>query len=71
MADTKRTRTSGIDRAMQIMDILTERQAAMTAYDLAKSVGAPVSTIYRLVDELVERNMLSGSTRTVFGSGRA
>lgn len=59
MAHTKRTRTSGIDRAMQIMDILTERQAAMTAYDLAKSVGAPVSTIYRLVDELVERNMLS------------
>lgn len=59
MADTRRTRTSGIDRAMQIMDILTERQSAMTAYDLAKSVGAPASTIYRLVDELVERNLLS------------
>ena len=41
------------------MDLLTERQTAMSAYELAKSVGAPVSTIYRLVDELVDRDMLS------------
>lgn len=59
MPNTPRTRTSGIDRAMQVMDILTERQSAMTAYDLAKTIGAPVSTVYRLVDELVARNMLS------------
>ncbi|MEM6382259.1 MAG: IclR family transcriptional regulator [Pseudomonadota bacterium] len=56
-----RTRTSGIDRAIQVMDILTERQMPMTAYDLAKSTGAPVSTIYRVVDELIERDMLSRS----------
>ena len=59
MSDVPRTRTSGIDRAIQVMDILTERQTAMSAYDLARSVGAPVSTIYRIVDELVERDMLS------------
>jgi DNA-binding IclR family transcriptional regulator len=59
MTDTPRTRTSGIDRAIQVMDLLTERQTAMSAYDLARSVGAPVSTIYRIVDELVERDMLS------------
>ena len=59
MADAPRTRTSGIDRAIQVMDILTERQTAMSAYELAKSVGAPVSTIYRIVDDLVERDILS------------
>ncbi len=59
MTDALRTRTSGIDRAIQVMDALTERQTAMSAYELAKSIGAPVSTIYRIVDELVERDMLS------------
>ena len=59
MTDAKRKRTSGIDRALQVMDILTERQEPTSAYDLAKSAGAPVSTIYRIVDELVERDMLS------------
>ena len=61
MADEKRKRTSGIDRALQVMDILTERQEPMSAYDLAKSAGAPASTIYRIVGELVERDMLSRS----------
>ena len=43
MSDEKRKRTSGIDRALQVMDILTERQEPMSAYDLAKSAGAPAS----------------------------
>lgn len=59
MTESPKTRTSGIDRSLQIMDILAERRAPMSAYDLAKSAGAPVSTIYRIVDELVERGMLS------------
>lgn len=61
MNDTKpiRTRTSGIDRSLQIMDLLAERQVPMSAYELAKEAGAPASTIYRLIDELVERSMLS------------
>ncbi|WP_245199029.1 IclR family transcriptional regulator [Jiella mangrovi] len=58
-ATTARTRTSGIDRTLQVMDMLAERRAPMSAYDIAKTVGAPISTIYRLVDELVEREMLS------------
>lgn len=61
MTDEPRKRTSGIDRSLQIMDALTERQLPMTAYELAKAAGAPVSTIYRLIDELVEREMLSRS----------
>jgi DNA-binding IclR family transcriptional regulator len=59
MTDTPRKRTSGIDRAIQVMDVLTEQQTPMSAYELAKSINAPVSTIYRIVDDLVDRDMLS------------
>ncbi|TGN67973.1 IclR family transcriptional regulator [Paracoccus liaowanqingii] len=54
-----RSRTSGIDRSLQILDILTERHQPMTAYDLAKVTGAPPSTVYKLIEELVERAMLT------------
>lgn len=59
MTTLARSRTSGIDRSLQIMDILSERQTPLSAYDLAKTAGAPISTVYRIVDELVEREMLS------------
>lgn len=58
-SDPPRNRTSGIDRSLQMLDILAERQLPMSAYDLAKTAQAPLSTIYRLVEELVEREMLS------------
>ncbi|MDT1062345.1 IclR family transcriptional regulator [Paracoccus sp. CPCC 101403] len=61
----RRSRTSGIDRALQILDILAERHTPMTAYELAKVAGAPPSTIYKLIDELEERAALSRS-----GDGR-
>ena len=54
-----RSRTSGIDRSLQILDVLTEQNRPMSSYELSKATGAPVSTVYRLVDELVERDMLS------------
>ncbi|MEO3431999.1 IclR family transcriptional regulator [Inquilinus sp. CAU 1745] len=54
-----RTRTSGIDRALQIFDMLSDRGEASSAYDIAKTIGAPISTVYALVDELTERGMLS------------
>lgn len=69
MSGEARKRTSGIDRALQVMDILTERQHPMSAYDLAKSVGAPVSTIYRIVDDLVERDMLSRADENMIWLG--
>ncbi|POF34084.1 IclR family transcriptional regulator [Roseibium marinum] len=59
MPDARRKRTSGIDRSLQIMDVLTDGQKPMTAYELSKATKAPISTVYRLVDELVERDMLS------------
>lgn len=69
MADTPRKRTSGIDRSLQILDTLTERQRPMTAYELSKVTKAPVSTVYRLIDELVEREMLSRSGDTLVWLG--
>lgn len=54
-----RTRVGAIDRSLQILDLLAERQESMTAYELARSTGAPVSTIYKLVDDLLDRAMLS------------
>ncbi len=69
MEDGLRHRTSGIDRSIQIMDILTERQEPMSAYDIARSVGAPLSTVYRLVDELVARDMLSRAGNTLIWLG--
>lgn len=58
-AGPRKGRTSGIDRALQIFDILTERHGAMSSYELAKIAGAPASTIYKLTDELIDRGMLT------------
>ncbi len=69
MEDKTRHRTSGIDRAIQIMDILTERQQPMSAYDIARSVGAPLSTVYRIVEDLVAREMLSRANETLVWLG--
>ncbi|TMV77210.1 IclR family transcriptional regulator [Thioclava sp. BHET1] len=52
-------RVGAIDRSLQILDILCERGKPMNAYELARCTGAPPSTIYKIVDELVERDMLS------------
>jgi DNA-binding IclR family transcriptional regulator len=59
MNDEARKRVGAIDRALQILDVLTERQQPMSTYDLARSTGAPASSIYKIVDELVDRLMLT------------
>ena len=51
----RRSRTSGIDRSLQILDLLSARGRPASAYEIAKSIGAPLSTVYTLVDELNER----------------
>jgi len=55
----RRSRTSGIDRSLQILDLLSARGRPASAYEIAKAIGAPLSTVYTLVDELSERGMLS------------
>lgn len=54
----KRTRTSALERIMQVLDFLQENDAPATAYEIARAVGAPLSTIYTLVEDLVEKDML-------------
>jgi DNA-binding IclR family transcriptional regulator len=54
----RRSRTSGIDRALQILDHLQSEGRPATAYEIARAVGAPLSTIYVIVDDLVDKEML-------------
>lgn len=54
----RRTRTSGIDRALQIFDHLQRVEQAATAYEIARAVGAPLSTVYSIIDDLVEKELL-------------
>lgn len=56
-----RQRQTGIDRALQVLDALTEQQRPMTAYQIAAAIGAPTSTIYRTVDGMIDRGLLSRS----------
>ena len=57
-ADVRRSRTSGIDRALQILDYLQKVERPATAYEIARDIGAPLSTIYVIVDDLVEKDLL-------------
>jgi DNA-binding IclR family transcriptional regulator len=56
---TKRSRVSGIDRALQIIDYLYETGGPSGAYAIAKAVKAPLSTVYVIIDDLVDKNMLA------------
>jgi DNA-binding IclR family transcriptional regulator len=55
----ERGRVSGIDRAVQIFDHLLAAGRPLTAYDISKDIGAPMSTIYGVVDSLLRRDLLS------------
>jgi len=54
----RRSRVSGMDRALQILDHLYETGEPAGSYAIAKAIGAPLSTVYVIIDELVERDML-------------
>src|SRR5690606_34385947 len=54
-----RSRVSGMDRALQILDHLYETGEPAGPYVIAKAIGAPLSTVYATIDSLIERNMLS------------
>ncbi|HEV7367614.1 IclR family transcriptional regulator, partial [Arenibaculum sp.] len=55
----RRSRVSGIDRAFQILDDLMERGTPATAYDIARSIGAPTSTVYEIIEGLAAKGILS------------
>jgi DNA-binding IclR family transcriptional regulator len=54
----RRARTSGIDRALQVLDHLQETGSPAGAYAIAKAIGAPQSTVYVIIDDLVAKNLL-------------
>lgn len=56
-ASPRRSRVSGMDRALQILDHLYETGQPAGGYAIAKAIGAPLSTTYVIIDELVERDM--------------
>ncbi len=59
---TTRSRMSGLLRATQVLDRLVVEGKATSAYDLAKAIHAPVSTIYGVVDALVQAGLLERDT---------
>jgi DNA-binding IclR family transcriptional regulator len=56
---SERSRVSGIERAVQICDHLLAAGRPLTAYDVSKALGAPMSTIYGVVDSLLRQDLLS------------
>ncbi|MHB2165596.1 IclR family transcriptional regulator [Alsobacter sp. R-9] len=54
----RRARVSGIDRALQVLDVLQEDGRPASAYGIAKAIGAPLSTVYSIIDDLVDKRML-------------
>ncbi|MGO4669313.1 IclR family transcriptional regulator [Bosea sp. 2RAB26] len=62
----RRTRVSGIERSVQILDYLQETARPATGYDIARAVGAPLSTVYSIVEELVARDLLSSNGSVVW-----
>jgi DNA-binding IclR family transcriptional regulator len=59
---TTRSRMSGLLRATQVLDRLVVEGKSTSAYDLAKAIHAPVSTIYGVVDALVQAGLLERDT---------
>ncbi len=59
-----RQRQTGLDRALQVLDILTEAEEPMSAYRIASALKAPTSTIYKIVDEMLQRGLLTRGSGT-------
>lgn len=57
----RRPRASGIDRAFQVLDHLTACGSPASAYDIARAISAPTSTVYDVIDTLVAKGALARS----------
>lgn len=55
---TRRSRTNGVERAFQILECLVHLGHAATAYQIAKTIGAPLSTIYDIIAQLEKLEVL-------------
>jgi DNA-binding IclR family transcriptional regulator len=63
---SRQGRVSGIERAFQVLDHLTRCGQPATAYDIARAIAAPTSTVYEVVETLLAKGALSRSD----GNGR-
>src|ERR1035437_2916210 len=59
IAPASRNRRSWLDRALSVLDHLTEAAKPLSAYALAKKTNAPLSSIYGVVEDLVAADMLT------------
>ncbi|WP_265282505.1 IclR family transcriptional regulator [Verminephrobacter aporrectodeae] len=56
---TRRTRVGAIERAVQVLDHLQHSGAPAGAYAIARAISVPLSTAYAIVDELVDKQLLT------------
>lgn len=66
---SRRSRVSGIDRVLQVLDFLYEHGSPSGAYMIAKAIGAPLSTVYVIVDDMVEKKLLSRNSEGLLWLG--
>ncbi len=59
LAAPPRIRASFLDRALQVLDHLQQHGRPATPYEIGRSVGAPPSSIYAVVEALLRRNLLA------------
>jgi DNA-binding IclR family transcriptional regulator len=52
-------RVSGLDRALQILDYLKAEARPLGAYAIGRGLGMPLSTAYAIIEDLVEKSLLT------------
>lgn len=55
----RKPRTNGVERAFQVIEYLTESGESATAYQIAKEIGAPLSTIYESIALLEKMDVVA------------
>lgn len=55
----RKPRTNGVERAFQVIEYLTETGESATAYQIAKEIGAPLSTIYESIALLEKMDIVA------------
>lgn len=58
-APARRTRVSGIDRALQVLDFLKTEMTPLSPYAIGRGLGMPLSTTYAIIDDLVDKSLLT------------
>lgn len=57
-----RRRVPALERTTQILDHLLETGSPATAYEIGQAIGAPLSSVYGLIEDMAERGLLDRGT---------